>query len=276
MSRKPNRLASAVPSEAVSVAKRLLFEGRSQLDVAALTGISQPTLSRIRAGKSHADVPWPDGTCGPMPEKDAAIGPRWSTDAARFLDMPTEFQNRVLELVNERRAEIGMPPMPTSSENYQALLEDPTFALDPDAAQAAQAAEDQRISTLMREFDGLLSEALVERSDERIQDILEQTSALTASPPEPTPSPEPPKYQTLAWGSVQQLDLHLVRRAVQAKDYLYLEAISAVLVLYENFGVDNIDMLDKLVRQFRSLLEPHVELVKRIEEKWRLTLEGAP
>lgn len=237
--RRPSHLSPATPQERVAYAKSLLWEGRPVSEVATLTTLSEGLVSRIKSGKAHHSVPWPDGSLGPMPERTGVLAPApeeesWSGDTLRFLELPTDFQDRILTVVNERRGELGLPLIPNTSEAYQRLLSAPPEEQiwEVDALRAARVEEDRRMATAMREFDGILSENVTLRSDEAIDAIL----AATRDAPAPA---EPAHVEPIAPQDYDKLPLNALRVAFEdcpalraayaAGDALLLEAFSVVL-----------------------------------------------
>lgn len=269
--RRPQHLSATSSREAITLAKQLLCEGRTQEEVAALTGLSQATVSRIRSGKSGADIPWPDGSLGAMPEKERKVEASWSADSARYFDLPSSFQERILELVNERRRECGLLPIPETSESYQRMLADPVFSADPEAVRLAQQEEDRRAGALMREFDGILAETLTERSCESVDSILDATSQDVSR--EVRRELMEPEYSVTSWGALQQLKSIYVSRAELQQDYLYLEAACASLaILLESPSNLNSEELHRQALRMRAILASHPTLVARIEAMWKTRL----
>jgi len=102
--------------------KALLWKGTSQDRIALVTGASQSTISRIRAGKAQENVPWPDGSTGAMPEGQAPEVD-WSTDAARLLAYPDMMQKQIFAVVNEARRESGQSEIPPTDTSYLELMD---------------------------------------------------------------------------------------------------------------------------------------------------------
>lgn len=222
----------------VAYVKRLLWEGRSQTHIAALCGVSQGFVSRVRSGTLHADVQWPDGSTGGLRtrlEHDAqAATPNeegWSTDATRFLTFPSDMQVRILQIVNDRRRELGMESLPQAATAYQDMLQMDAHdaAFEHAAVGQARLEEDRRLTTIMREFDGLLTEQVAVRSDEAALAILQRTRASAPQVLIPQAA-DTMEYDKLPWAFVSQVggSLTIVRKANTSADALLKEACCVI------------------------------------------------
>lgn len=199
-----SRTPASDPSLA-RIAKRLLWQGTPQLKVAALTGLSQSTISRIVNGKLHASIPWPNGETGAQPDKNTK-DERWSAESRRFISYPTEVQKSILHAVNARRGDVGLPPIPERSEKYEALL-NPAFeeeSQDYDYVEIYEA-EDKRLSTIVEEFDALVAEQRTQIRQTDIRNILSDTRECDPRT-DPPPDPPPSEWKKLPWREVIALD----------------------------------------------------------------------
>ena len=156
--------------------KGLLWKGTSQERVAVLTGASQSTISRIKAGKAHENVPWPDGSLGPMPESQTRE-PEWSADASRLLAFPDMMQQRIFAVVNEARRNSDQPEIPPTDTTYLDYLdaEGGDQEWEASALLRAREAEDKRLSLLMIEFDEIVAEERTVLHEESARAIIVST-----------------------------------------------------------------------------------------------------
>jgi hypothetical protein len=233
MSRRPPTDAATI-----KVVKDMLFAGKPQERISAVTGVSQSTISRVKAGKSHGEVPWPDGSIGPLPERTVQEV-NWSSDAQRYLTFPTPMQERILEVVNARRSDLSIPPIPEMSEGYKQLLDADPADAEWEAARLidARKAEDERCATIIREFDVLTSEELDTRREQEALDIFEATRGSRSTPADTLPPPAPPPltYDKMPWETVLELapSLRIVQEAYTA-DACMKEAICIVFHALRN------------------------------------------
>jgi hypothetical protein len=149
-----------VDKELARQVKEMLWRGKSQEHVSVALGVSQSSISRIKLGVAHGDIPWPSGEMGSMPLR---VGPiedvDWSIDAKRYLTFPAEMQSRILEAVNDARQSFNAPLVPTIAPRYATFLNsDPEDAeFEATALLDARRSEDDRMSTIMREFDSIVN-----------------------------------------------------------------------------------------------------------------------
>lgn len=227
----PSRIKQSLSVDSVTIIKRLLWLGRTQEEVAAILGVSQSTVSRIRSGRRYGDIPWPDGSTGPLPEgQRSRVLQDWSDEARRFLDHPEEIQERILSIVNKRRAEEGRDPIPPRSAVYQDFLDSDPSDQVWEAAHLVEArrAEDRRLSQTMLEFESILLEEVALRSAEETASILEATrSEQREVDVHSKGTVETLTYDKLPWEQVKRLARNnpLVTQAVAEEDAVLAEAI---------------------------------------------------
>lgn len=195
-----------IDAERAKIVKEMLWRGRRQEEIVGVTGASQATISRIKTGQSHQDIPWPDGSLGPMPAHGPSEeGTDWSVEAKRFLAFPEDMQKRILEVVNARRVEGNLPIIPQHSEEYLNYLqmepEDAAFeALD---LVKARASEDRRLVTIMLEFDRIVDEQAMQF---RAQEILGSIESTRREPDlsQTGTNPDDLAYSRLEWQVVAE------------------------------------------------------------------------
>lgn len=173
----------AVPKDMARIAKQMLFARKPAAHVSAVLGISQASISRIKTGALHPEVPWPNGDQGKMPNADAERAIQWSDATTAYQAMPELLQVRILEVVNLRRAAADLPPIPEMAQEYIEYLEreeeedDLEKLWEPTEVERAKFAEDKRISLIMSEFHEILEEDLAVQREEEVFRILHSTWA---------------------------------------------------------------------------------------------------
>ena len=248
----------AVNKERARFVKELLYNGREQDEIAKMAGIDQSTISRIKAGKLHGDVQWPNGEVGPIPiEADRRARNdehlKWSTEVEAFNSMPAQLQDRIFQVVNDNRAAQGVDPIPEAAPEYSDYLTSPAEAEDAIDLIRARDAEDMRIRELMREWRELLeAERASQRSDELLH-ILDATPPSQVEEPsndwtEVTPMASSLSYDKLDWDEVESraYSLDIVQEAVESESTSLREACCIVFYAIKN-------------RSLEHWKEPHIE-----------------
>lgn len=271
------RKAVALTQAQVRMAKEMLWKGREQSRVAAVLGISQATVSRIKKGAIHQNIPWPDGSLGAMPTVSTLqIGAEeWSADSQRLLRMTQEMQDRILDLVNERRALTMLPTIPPMAEVYKEYLlsaeaegEDGEGDAEFEGLEQARAEEDKRLSIIMNEFTAIIDGELTKDRDADLMHAISTTKAVNPNTPSP-PYEGPPRYVVLPWSSIISKDPTnpLVREAVAIADPVRIEAICIVFKQVaqtrESWRSEGVA---RLVQETEERLRAHPNLIVQIKE----------
>jgi hypothetical protein len=231
-----------VGKELARTAKAMLYVGRPQAHVAAVLGISQASVSRLKSGTIHEDVPWPSGDLGAIPRdtRQTEKVVKWSETAALFQAYPEELQIRIFEIVNVRRAAVDLPPIPPLAPEYQQYLEsqDEEGEEDPfefTGVERAQIAEDRRVCQLMKEFDDVLEEETAQQRCEEIFAVLAATRGQ--DDPRDVPQLDTPQtpliYRKMSWEDVCEVGgrVGVVQKAIGGDDPALCEA--CCIVFYE-------------------------------------------
>jgi hypothetical protein len=175
------RTPGGITPDKIAVVKKLLMEGRSQAHVAAVVGIGQASVSRIKKGDLGADVPWPgSGKTGALPTSPAEKRiERWSPRAAAYMTFNEDMQQHILDVVNEHRRQAGIGEIPPAAPLYLMYLQSED-SLTPDEVvdglEDAVQAEDNRLCQLMEEFQALLDVEAQRSRDRELFDLLSATS----------------------------------------------------------------------------------------------------
>ena len=256
-----------IDNEKAARIKAMLYEGASQERISGLLGGDQSTISRIKSGQTHGDVPWPNGATGAMPvesdRRGRKDGDKWSHDARIYLDMPGEVQNRILDVVNKQRRETGLDPIPAADDVYESYLNDPDVTDESVALYEARDSEDARIRQVMAEFREISE---VERANQRAAEavLLLQTTSHFGTEDEHTPPVGGELvYSKMPWVEValRAHDVPIVQEAEKGDTFLQ-EACSIVFHTLQNSSKD-------------TWKEPNVSReVRKIAE--RLRIAGGP
>ncbi len=252
--------------------KQLLWQGKSQPRIQAVTGVSQSTISRIKSGNAHEDVPWPDGSLGEMPARQVIPEADWSADAQRFLSFPEELQERMHQKVNKRREEMGLLPVPTASTAFTSLMESELGDLEWEATAIADAhkAEDARLASIMIEFDEILE---VERATQRG----EQTISIIESTREdrsgdlPVPAATTLIYDKMDWKELIQLapEVSIVKRAYASQDVALREA--CCILLHELKGTRGSwgdTVVEEQILKIADRIRSFPDLMERLKDEY--------
>ncbi len=228
----------SVTKEKASLAKRMLFQGKAQTHVAAVLGVSQASISRLKSGHLYPEIAWPNGASGEIPIEDMrhSASLKWSDQAGAYQKLPEILQVRILEIVNVQRAASDLLPIPEMALVYTKYLEvedgdfDAMFERPP--IEVAQLAEDQRISMLMDEFHKIIDIDMSFRREQDTIDILKATQDSQEDEP-PHRAARPLVYRKLEWDEVVQRASHLdiVKKAIHMEDIHLQEACS--IAFYE-------------------------------------------
>ena len=62
----PRKLSSRLTNDDIVEIKQLLWSGYTQSEVCRNFKVTQPTIHRICQGWTHEEIPWPDGSVGPI------------------------------------------------------------------------------------------------------------------------------------------------------------------------------------------------------------------
>ena len=233
-----------VSKDLARTAKDMLYVGKPQIHVAAVLGISQASVSRLKSGTLHPDVPWPTGDQGAIPirqERDKQPL-RWSESSTLFQAYPEILQIRIFEIVNVKRAAIDLPPIPEVAPEYEEFLkggedEEESDEGDPfemEGLEKAQLAEDRRICQVMKEFDDILEE---DTAQQRCEEIFAVLAATRDGDPRGVPELDTPQtpliYRKMPWEEVCERGgrVNIVQKAIASDDLLLCEA--CCIVLYE-------------------------------------------
>ena len=255
-----------------TVAKNLLWAGKSQAHVAALLGVSQPTISRIKSGSTFEHVPWPNGDTGPMPfrlPEEAS----WTELAQRYLSYPQALQDRILEIVNARRAETGTPPIPAQAEEYTRFLNADPLDKEFEAITLLEAreAEDRRCSTIIREFEEIAAEEFDEKRARATQDILISTRDGGRRSPPPERSSARLGYTKMDWGEVKEkgAGVPIVQEALLGDACLR----EAVCIVFEQLKGSTknwrLPVTREQILDVAEVLRKDDEVVRKLEEEYR-------
>jgi len=265
-----------ITKERAKLAKELLFSGKPQAHVAAILGCSQPTVSRIKKGQIHGDVPWPTGTTGAIPidfaRSDHVM--KWSETSALYQAYHEELQVRILEVVNTRRIAADLPTIPEIAPTYQAYLEttDEDSEWEVAALEQAQIAEDMRISELMREFEDILDAETSQRKAEEIFAVLAATRSSSDVPELDSPREKPKDltYRKLPWDEVVSLAgrTPIVAEAIANEDLALREACGVVFYELRNSpGAWKSPAVERQIRYIRDRFAGDERVLQRIGDQ---------
>lgn len=172
---------TTLTAERIGLIKRLLAEGRTQEHIAAIVGVAQASVSRIKTGEMGAEVQWPSGQTGELPaasyEKRVE---KWSHKAQAYLSFPEEMQVHILDVVNEQRREAGWDEVPPADPTYMSYLQqEQQLSLDERATSLEKAvdSEDRRIVRVMEEFQQIMDAEAQRARDDELFSMLENTAA---------------------------------------------------------------------------------------------------
>lgn len=221
-----------VDKKTARLVKDMLWKGRKQSHIQIVTRVSQATISRIKTGDAHADVPWPNGEVGGIPSSlsDPIKEVDWSADAKRYLTFPEEMQARILQVVNKRRIELDLHEIPDIAPAYATYLEadGEDEVWEAVALDDARKSEDTRLSILMTEFDELVEDEKAARRDEDTKNIFSQTKR-ERSPEDDAIRPQSPtlQYETMSISDILSIDPRnsIVREVVAMEDPFLLESV---------------------------------------------------
>lgn len=263
----------ALTEEQARVGKLLLFQGKAQAHVAAVLGISQASISRLKAGTLCPEVPWPNGAKGPMPVEDQRHSTRmlWSSTADAYQKMPEVLQVRIFEAVNLQRAAVGLPEIPEMAPSYAEYLKstdddfDSYFERPP--IEVAQMEEDKRICILMEEWGKLIDLDIAAQRENATLEILQST----AGPQDDEPPPRQERkllYNKMSWPHVVEVASHLeiVKRAIATQDVALQEACCIAFYELRHSNVKNwtSQALTRQIWKIRHRISDDEELMQRI------------
>lgn len=230
------------PKSSIALVKKMLWEGKGQERVAFITGHDQSTVSRIRTGQMHSDVPWPNGKTGAMPvEMDRGGGDEhapWSHDATVFQAFPAEMQNRILDLVNTRRQEVGLEPIPDVDPTYGSYLISEDVEDESAALYEARDYEDARIRQVMTEFREISEREIATKRAEDLLLALSTTSHFGTNDESEQATPAATGellYDKLPWDSLTRYttEIPIIAEAEKGDEYLK-EATCIVFYTLQN------------------------------------------
>lgn len=229
----------SIDKKTARVIKEMLWKGRKQSIIHAITKASQASISRIKTGETHADVPWPNGEVGGIPSSasDPISEVDWSADAKRFLTFPEEMQARILLVVNKRRVESSQVEIPAIAPSYKTYLEadESDRVWEAAALEDARKSEDSRLSILMTEFDELVEEENAVRKDEDTRQIFSQTRR-TRSVEDDAPRPKSTdlKYDKMTIEEILSMDpRNILALEALAMDNPFLTEATCI-IFYQN------------------------------------------
>jgi transcriptional regulator with XRE-family HTH domain len=249
----------------ISKIKALLYQGLTQIEIASTYGISQTSISRIRAGKVGGYIPWPDGSIGALPQRDrpAALSP-----IAKY---PAAIQERMLSVVNADRALHDRLPIPISSAEYQEYISSQIQNPEDERSlfNRAALAEDSRLRDLVSEFEGILQRARETSDRTTYEALLESTKdSETRPPPEEAPYTSP-VYDALPLDRVLVMKTALLAKIKASRDILALEALCIAAKLHEDSPVFWASLpFASLVYEIREYLTGDIELLSHIKGKY--------
>lgn len=186
--------------------KARLWEGEATVDIAMNLGYSQPTVSNIKTGKQYFDTPWPDGSCGGMPEYrrlQLMKGKQRDTITAKRLGGNNQYIDP--EVTAQWVRDYGMTPEEFAIEGMRRWL----------------AQENERKRAELDE----MARASRERAKNR-PPVVDNT-------PKPRTAIDPAGEEKLPWERVMELghDLPIVLTADQGEDQDLKDAIATVMRL---------------------------------------------
>ena len=262
-----------VDKQKARLVKQLLWQGKSQARINAVTGVSQSTVSRIKSGQAHEDVPWPDGSVGEMSARQVIPESDWSADAQRFLSFPDELQERMHKKVNKRREEMGLLPVPTASTAFTSLMESELGDLEWEATAIADAhkAEDARLASIMIEFDEILEVERATQRGEQTISIIESTREDRSDEPAIVPS-DVLIYTKMDWKDLihQAPDIPIVKRAFTSSDVALKE--SCCILFHELRGTPSSwgePAVEKQILLVADKIRANIKLMLTLEEEYK-------
>ena len=255
--------------------KTLLWQGVTQRKVELLVGVSQTTVSRIKDGTVAPDALWPNGMRGAMPDRTMSREEGWSDEAADFMKMPQEMQDRILTIVNAVRAEHGDPPIPHTAPEYDKMLRmDSTDRMFEQVSIAeARLAEDRRMATLMMQFNEIIDERRSAQDDTIISRIIASTEPEEegAHPPPPYLAGEGAQavltYTKMPWEDVcyRAYKVRIVKLAMIGERVALKEACCIVFEALKGSRQSwNDEAVADQIREMADKLERHPEIMDRL------------
>jgi len=261
-------------NETAKLVKDMLWRGRPQDEISAVTRASQSTISRIKLGQSHSEILWPDGSMGPMPSHAAQPAEvDWSVDAKRYLSFPEQMQERILDAVNSRRISADLPLIPVSSETYSKYLQ-----MDPDEAAfealdlvTARKAEDDRCAEVMREFDQVVADESAKVRSANIERVIEGTRQEADLSEIRTTPVDDFIYSKLPWHVISERDpSNPIILECASAGYAMMEAACIVLYqLRESPKAWQSTKVHEEIRRLAKKLESMPVLKRRLEEEYK-------
>lgn len=263
-------VGKSVDKELIRTVKSLLWMGKAQSTVSAMTGVSQGTVSRIKNGYVHGDVPWPDGSVGRMPVREVLVEVDWSADAKRLLCFPDDMQMRIFHLVNERRTATGLPPIPDMAPEYRDYLNADEADREWEATTLVEArkAEDKRLATIMLEFDELVASEEATKRAEELTSIFSATSEGGHPAERPPRPPKQLKYEKLDWPYILRYGrtVDVVRDCMSCRDAVLREAICIVFFQFKDSQTNwRSSVVEDQVREIAEKLRADPMIVQQIE-----------
>ena len=262
------------PSVIASI-KRLLWDGKSQMAIAADLGISQAAVSNIKRGVIGREVPWPSGQIGSMPPRSGIINQpegNWSDRAVEYMAYPEDIRERMRTVVNEERYKKGEDPIPPISVEYEQYIKnpDPDNVADSQREVIARDAENRRQRAIMEEYQRILD---VHRQRKRISMLKDDLDALVAMVPKLEELPDHNGgfvYNKLSLDAFKALcSSHpILLKAKKSKDPLLLEALLIVAYNWRKSPMTWVEVpFARQVQEVFAILTKYPEIVKRIKDE---------
>ena len=156
-------------NETVLMIKEMLWDGATQAQVAQAAGVTSPMISHIAMGRQRADVPWPDGSLGPMPP-----------DRRRSAEAAANQARIAAALTKQRHHNMAQQLAPRVEREIAALNteKEPGIA-DWTDTYKAQAIQDEK-DGLLRDGDPDLDRRLAEHRELRAQKKRQEEEAKQA------------------------------------------------------------------------------------------------
>lgn len=264
--------AASISNDLISRIKKDLWEKVPQGEISRKYGVSQPTVSRIRRGTVGTFVPWPTGDIGGMPKqsgvrKQGINESAWSASSMRYLNFPEDMRESILIAVNARRRKLNIDEIPRESEELTNYLSAPpgTRAQEHMLSDEAFQAEDLRMSTLMLEFDDLVSQQSQADREERLLKIIQGTRRDPSEDKSPDNDGDL-EYNKLPWNEVLSRagSLPLVRRVLAKRDPVLLEA---TCIAFASSVSWHDPAIEKHIEDIRKLLESYPKAALRIRKE---------
>jgi hypothetical protein len=166
-------------------------------------------------------------------------------------------QERILLAVNSHRESMDIPAIPSTTKEYADLLTADPDDLEWEATAIADAtkAEDERLGTIMREFDAIVEEQRSTLHDAQASDILRATRDSAPRTPIQQDGIEVLEYDKLPWDVVADRapTNPLVLEALGTQDTALKEAIC--IVFYQMRGAPQNWPAPVTIRQVREVAE---------------------